>query len=88
MLTFEGSKHVGQQAILEKLQGVAGSAKVSHAVRTLDVQPSAGGGLLVFVTGQLSIDGAPGMNYNQVFQLMPAGSSFYVLNDIFRLNIG
>jgi hypothetical protein len=61
-----------------------------HRVLSLDCQPTAAaaGSVLVVVTGQLSIDDGPGLNYNQTFQLMPAGQSYYVLNDIFRLNLG
>ncbi|CCG82283.1 Nuclear transport factor 2 [Taphrina deformans PYCC 5710] len=90
MLTFENSQTQGHQAIVTKLQELP-FKKVAHRVSTLDAQPSSpsGGGVLVMVTGELMIDDEQNaQRYSQVFHLLPEGGSFYVLNDIFRLNWG
>lgn len=90
MLTFEGLPIQGATAILEKLRGLP-FAKVEHKVTTLDAQPSSptAASLIVNVTGLLVVDDSPNpLQFSQVFQLIPDGSSYYVLNDIFRLNYG
>lgn len=85
MLTMGNKQHVGPQAVLECLQALGG--KTSHQVEALDCQPTARGGVLVVVTGKISIDDAPPMNFNQTFQLFPVGSGYCILNDIFSLNL-
>lgn len=60
-----------------------------NIAKTIDVQPTAGNGLLVFVNGDLFIDGGEnGVKFAQVFSLQPVGDTFYVLNDIMKLNYG
>lgn len=54
LLTFEGQKFVGSQQIMEKLGGLPFQS-CQHRVVSLDSQPSVGGGILVFVTGQLIV---------------------------------
>lgn len=54
ILTFEGQKFQGTQQITEKLGGLPFQS-CQHRVVSLDAQPSVGGGLLVFVTGQLIV---------------------------------
>ena len=85
MLTMGNKQHVGPQAVLECLQALGG--KTTHQVEALDCQPTARGGVLVVVTGKISIDDAPPMNFNQTFQLFPVGSGYCILNDIFSLNL-
>ncbi|KAH9056753.1 nuclear transport factor 2 [Lactarius vividus] len=66
-------------------------AKVLHKVTTLDAQPSnpAVASLIVSVTGLLVVDDSPNpLQFSQVFQLIPDGGSYYVFNDVFRLNYG
>lgn len=88
MLTFEGQQFMGAQAIVEKLTGLPFQS-VQHRVVSLDAQPSVGGGLVVFVTGQLITDGeSKPLNFSQVFALMNTGGSYVVTNDMFRLNYG
>ncbi|KAI0296876.1 nuclear transport factor 2 [Russula brevipes] len=90
MLTFEGSPIQGVAAIIEKLTGLPFS-KVQHKVTTLDAQPSSPtvASLIVNVTGLLVVDDSPNpLQFSQVFHLIPEGGSFYVFNDIFRLNYG
>ncbi|KAG0173169.1 Nuclear transport factor 2 [Apophysomyces sp. BC1034] len=89
MLTFEGQQTSGVTNIVEKLVSLP-FAKVAHKVTTIDAQPStANGSIIVIVTGVLLIDEEqnPQM-FSQTFQLVPEGGSYYVFNDIFRLNYG
>ena len=45
------------------------------------------GDVLVMITGDLLIDDEQNaQRFSQVFHLMPEGNSYYVYNDIFRLN--
>ncbi|KAL9553695.1 Nuclear transport factor 2 [Mucor bainieri] len=88
MLTFEGQPFRGAADIGEKL-GSLPFQKVQHRVSTFDAQPAdpSGSNILVFVTGQLLIDDEtnPQM-FSQTFHLVPENGSYYVFNDIFRLN--
>jgi len=90
MLTFEGSPIQGVSAIIQKLTSLP-FQKVQHKVTTLDAQPSSPSvaSLIVNVTGLLVVDDSPNpLQFSQVFHLIPEGGSYYVLNDIFRLNYG
>ncbi|PWN98328.1 nuclear transport factor 2 [Tilletiopsis washingtonensis] len=89
MLTFEGDQHQGAQAITDKLVSLP-FQRVQHKVETRDAQPSGdGNALVVMVTGALMVDDSPQpMRFSQVFTLMPEGGSYYVFNDLFRLNYG
>ena len=62
--------------------------KVQHRITTLDAQPaSPNGDVLVMITGDLLIDEEQNpQRFSQVFHLIPDGNSYYVFNDIFRLN--
>ncbi|KAJ7032507.1 hypothetical protein C8F04DRAFT_1107065 [Mycena alexandri] len=88
MLSFEGAQIAGAAAIAEKLVTLP-FQKVQHKVTTRDAQPSSGtvASLLVSVTGLLVVDDSPNpLQFSQVFHLIPEGGSYYVFNDIFRLN--
>ncbi|KAG5513294.1 hypothetical protein PMAC_001357 [Pneumocystis sp. 'macacae'] len=87
MLTFESSQIQGVDKIIQKLMELPFS-KVQHRISTLDVQPSlSGGSVIVMVTGDLLVDEEQNpQRYSQTFHLIPDGNTFYVLNDIFRLN--
>jgi len=90
MLTWEGAPIQGANPITEKLTTLPFS-KVQHKVTTLDAQPSSPNlaSLIVSVTGLLVVDDSPNpLQFSQVFHLIPEGGSYYVLNDIFRLNYG
>ncbi|GJE87964.1 nuclear transport factor 2 family protein [Phanerochaete sordida] len=90
MLTWEGTQILGDAAISEKLTSLP-FEKVQHKVTTLDAQPSSPSvaSLIVSVTGLLLVDdGANPLQFSQVFQLIPESGSYYVFNDIFRLNYG
>lgn len=87
MLTFETSQLQGAKGIVGKLVELP-FKKVAHNISTLDAQPaSPNGDILVMVTGTLMFDDEPNaQRYSQVFHLIPDGNSYYVFNDIFRLN--
>ncbi|CAL9764061.1 unnamed protein product [Musa acuminata subsp. burmannicoides] len=88
MLTFEGAKIQGAAAIAAKLTSLP-LQQCAHAISTIDCQPSGPtGGILVFVSGSLQLGGEQhSLKFSQMFHLMPTPQgSFYVLNDIFRLN--
>ena len=63
---------------------------MQHKVTTTDSQPTPGGGILTFITGDLAVDGnvTTPLKFAQTFHLMPNGASWYIHNDIFRLNYG
>ncbi|KAL7148848.1 hypothetical protein ABFS83_05G001200 [Erythranthe nasuta] len=88
MLTFEGQKFQGSQNITGKLTSLP-FQQCQHHISTVDFQPSGPvGGMLVFVSGNLQLSGEQhALKFSQMFHLMPTPQgSFYVLNDIFRLN--
>ncbi|KAI3452583.1 hypothetical protein Pfo_009247 [Paulownia fortunei] len=89
MLTFEGQKFQGAQSITAKLTSLP-FQQCQHHITTVDCQPSA---LLVeclFLFLAIFSWPASSMRSSlarQMFHLMPTPQgSFYVLNDIFRLN--
>ncbi|KAI7897618.1 uncharacterized protein BX663DRAFT_527700 [Cokeromyces recurvatus] len=88
MLTFEGQQFTGVQNVIEKLASLP-FQKVRHQVSTIDAQPGNPNGdtIIVAVTGALLVDDEqnPQM-FSQTFHLVPEGSSYWVFNDIFRLN--
>ncbi|XP_073037157.1 nuclear transport factor 2B-like [Primulina huaijiensis] len=88
MLTFEGQKFQGAQNIVAKLTSLP-FQQCQHQITTVDFQPSGpAGGMLVFVSGNLQLAGEQhALKFSQMFHLIPTPQgSFYVLNDIFRLN--
>jgi len=88
MLTFEGDPITGAAKIVEKLASLP-FQKVQHKITTKDAQPSSGtvASLLVTVTGMLVVDDSPNpLQFSQIFHLIPEGGSYFVFNDIFRLN--
>mmetsp|Transcript_6051 Transcript_6051/g.10412 ORF Transcript_6051/g.10412 Transcript_6051/m.10412 type:complete len:126 (+) Transcript_6051:61-438(+) len=89
MLTFEGEQFMGTQAIGQKLTTLP-FTKVQHQINTCDSQPTPGNGVLVFVSGQLLVEGSEhAIRFSQIFHLMPLPSGgYYCLNDMFRLNYG
>ncbi|TYJ58792.1 hypothetical protein B9479_000628 [Cryptococcus floricola] len=90
MMTWESTQIQGSAAIVEKLVSLP-FAKVQHKVVTIDAQPSSlsVASLIVLVTGQLLVDdGQNALQFTQVFHLQPEGGSYYVFNDVFRLNYG
>ncbi|KAL2332650.1 hypothetical protein Fmac_013863 [Flemingia macrophylla] len=88
MLSFEGEKIQGSHNIVAKLTSLP-FQHCHHTISTVDSQPSAvNAGMLVFVSGNLQLAGEHhALKFSQMFHLMPTPQgSYYVLNDIFRLN--
>ena len=54
MMSYEGSQHQGQQSIMQKLTTLKFNS-IKHDTKTMDVQPSGAGGLLVIVTGDVFV---------------------------------
>jgi len=88
-LTFEKDIFVGQAAIMGKLSSLT-FQQVQHAIKSVDCQPSGCNGILVLVTGELKVDDSPNpIKFSQLFHLLPGdNNSFWVHNDMFRLNYG
>jgi len=90
MLSFEGEKFQGRDNIAKKIVSLP-FQQVQHVIVTSDFQPTASNGIVIFVCGNLVVDGAleTPMKFSQLFSLMPSPTGgFYVLNDMFRLNVG
>ncbi|OLY79853.1 Nuclear transport factor 2 [Smittium mucronatum] len=88
MLTFEGQQFLGVSNITEKLVSLP-FQRVVHKVTTYDVQPSSANNstLMVLVTGLLFIDEEKNpQNFSQMFNLANDNGSWFVQNDVFRLN--
>jgi len=85
MLTFEGQQFLGSAAIVEKLKQLG---SVRHNPQTIDVQPSVvPNSIVVVVTGHVQVENGNPLMYCEFFHLVAtAQNSFYVHNDIFRLN--
>ena len=88
IMTFEGTQAKGKVGILAKFQALT-FRSIQRAVTKVDSQPCADGSILVNVIGQLKTDDDPPQSYTQAFVLRPtpAGGSFFIANEIFRLNI-
>jgi|TARA_B100001142_G_scaffold298786_1_gene322234 hypothetical protein len=94
MLNFEHNsdrpgQFKGTTAIVQKLESLP-FQHVKHNLVTIDCQPTPGGGVIVMVCGNLFVDAEQiPQKFSQVFQLLPTGTgSYYIFNDIFRLNVG
>ncbi|XXQ33590.1 Nuclear transport factor 2 [Plasmodiophora brassicae] len=89
MLTFEGEAFMGAENIGNKLNSLP-FRKVVHSIKTMDIQPSGCNGILIVVCGDLKIDDdANPLKYSQTFHILPTQQgSWWVHNDLFRLNIG
>lgn len=87
MLTFESSQHIGVGNIAEKYTGLP-FGQVAARISTLDAQPTPTG-ICIFVTGELQLeDQEQPLRFCQCFNLVSESGSYWVLNDIFRLNYG
>jgi hypothetical protein len=90
-LTFEGSMHTGVDSIRDKLvnmpfQSMQISIDTSDFQQSIPInnQPS----IVVHVTGKVAIDNEKPQRFSHVFQLIPNGPSYMILNDIFRFHFG
>ena len=94
MLNFEHSadrpgQFKGAAAIVQKLQSLP-FQQVKHQMVTIDCQPTLVAVSVIMVCGNLLADAEQmPQKFSQVFQLLPTGTgSYYIFNDIFRLNVG
>ncbi|KAI4295856.1 hypothetical protein L6164_035856 [Bauhinia variegata] len=90
LMTFEGQKILGVDQISSKLNQLPFD-QCRHVIATTDSQPSSfAGGIVVFVSGSLHLSGEEHqLRFSQMFHLVPTPQgSFFVQNDIFRLNYG
>ncbi|KAJ4982414.1 hypothetical protein NE237_033251 [Protea cynaroides] len=90
MLSFEGQKIQGMEEIASKLTQLPFD-QCHHSISTIDSQSSScTGGIIVFVSGNLQLQGEEHhLRFSQMFHLIPTPQgSFFVQNDIFRLNYG
>ncbi|KAJ1984013.1 Nuclear transport factor 2 [Dimargaris verticillata] len=90
MLTFEGQQTLGANSIVEKLVAMP-FQRVQHVVSTIDAQPShpSLGSIVINITGKLLVDDEQNpQQFSQTFHLYPENGSYWVYNDIFRLNYG
>eukprot|EP00040_Diaphanoeca_grandis_P011244 m.57586 g.57586 ORF g.57586 m.57586 type:complete len:129 (+) comp22410_c0_seq1:79-465(+) len=90
LFTFEGTSVMGRESIMKHITEKLTFKQCVHAATSVDCQPTARGGIFVQVMGQLKTDGEEhAMGYCQAFTLEndPAGQSWFVANDIFRLVI-
>lgn len=86
LMSYTGTEHTGKVQIMEKFNSMSYKT-INYNFDNYDVQPSPlNGGLLIFVTGSLVMDGENKFVFSQVFQLLPNQSGGYFLfNDMFRL---
>lgn len=87
ILSWEGRKFIGQQAIAQHLQSLP-FGKIDFRLGTTDVQPTIANGIVVFVTGQLVTEGeTKPLQFSQMFHLMTANTAWVLVNDMFRLSL-
>jgi hypothetical protein len=79
----------GAANIVNKLSNLP-IGKMERAVDTFDVQICGQGQLLVFITGRLIVDNeTQPQRFSQTFVIVVANqNTFYVQNEMFRLNYG
>mmetsp|Transcript_19954 Transcript_19954/g.17685 ORF Transcript_19954/g.17685 Transcript_19954/m.17685 type:complete len:151 (+) Transcript_19954:79-531(+) len=89
-LSYEGQGYQGPNKIMNKLRNLA-IKSIKYDSKTIDVQPSGCGGLMIFVTGDLTLDNIKNpVKYSQSFHIVPINAStsnFWIHNDIFRLQV-
>ncbi|KAL0084019.1 nuclear transport factor 2 [Phycomyces blakesleeanus] len=79
----------GTAAIINKLANLP-FQRVHHKISTVDAQPGSPmrPTIIVTVTGLLYFDNESNPQlFTQTFQLVPENGSYYVINDIFRINL-
>uniref|UniRef100_A0A5K3EQ35 NTF2-related export protein n=1 Tax=Mesocestoides corti TaxID=53468 RepID=A0A5K3EQ35_MESCO len=85
LMTYEGTKIQGKQAIAKHFQGLTWSTIVVD-ISTCDSQP-VDNGYLVFVNGQLKVDnGDQALPFSEIFLLKKVGDCVLILHSMFRLN--
>lgn len=84
LMSFEGQQMQGAAKIMEKIASLS-FQKIAHLITAIDCQPMFDGGILINVLGQLKTDDDPPQSFMQNFVLKPAGDSFFIQHDNFRL---
>lgn len=91
MLTYEDTTLSGVDAIMEKYANLKFNT-CKHEVQSLNVQPTnaaSQNGVVVFCNGKFFIDDSPNpLNFAQMFHLIKANNTYFIINELFRLNIG
>ena len=89
-LSYEGQGFQGVKDIINKLRNLP-IESIRHDTKTLDVQPSGCGGLMLFVTGDVTLNAIKNpVKFSQSFHIVPQEKSkerFWIHNDIFRLQV-
>lgn len=91
LLTHEGNALKGRQGIMEKLCALP---KVQHDGNSFTVDVHCVNAqdktavLFMLLSGQLSIDGQNPLKFAQVFQIIKESNSYFIGNQLFRLNYG
>ena len=88
-LSFEGEQFNGADAIIGKLTTLAFN-QVQVQPITRDWLPGPGGSLVIMVNGSMQLQGEQNkLKFSQCFTLIAAGpGNFYIMNDVFRINVG
>jgi len=89
-LSYEGQGYQGTAAVMNKLKNLP-IKSIAHNSKTIDVQPSGCGGLMIFITGDLTLDNIKNpVKFSQSLHIVPINgstSNFWIHNDIFRLQV-
>ena len=84
MLTNEGKNYSGLKEITERIESFSFKS-INFQFSEYDLQPSPyPNGLLIFVTGSLTLDGDTTFNFAHTFQLLPNNNGYYIHNEMFR----
>ncbi|KAL5969970.1 Nuclear transport factor 2 [Taenia solium] len=85
LMTYEGTKIQGKQAIAKHFQSLCWTT-IAVNVSTCDCQP-VDNGYLVFVNGQLKVDnGEQALPFSEFFLLKKVGDRVVILHSMFRLH--
>mmetsp|Transcript_16223 Transcript_16223/g.31407 ORF Transcript_16223/g.31407 Transcript_16223/m.31407 type:complete len:250 (-) Transcript_16223:108-857(-) len=86
-LSFEGNAVTGQEAIMARIKELPPAQHDPNM--SVDIQMINGTEILMlFLTGQESLDNANPIRFAQMFILQKSGASYIIGNQVFRLNYG
>ena len=84
-LTYEGQTYRGLKEISEKFEGFSFN-KIQFGLENFDHQESCiQGGLMILLSGKLTLDDQNKLQFSQFFHLLPNGNTYYVHNELFRV---
>lgn len=86
LMSFQGSQHQGSCLIMEKFKSLTFQT-IKHDISSVDCQPTAEGGVMVSVVGQLQMDTDQPIPFTHSFLLRQRRDScdFFCQNEMFRL---